>query len=87
MFAWRGPGGYGSPAWERQGGASQFDDSNLHFEHVSFLCCGNEIPYLLIKKGRYFLVLFSVGGGGRGSGCSPGGSFTLGSRREHAVPS
>lgn len=60
------PGGYGSPAWERQGGASQFDDSNLHFEHASFLCCGNKIRYLLIKKGSVFFSYVRRGWGWKG---------------------
>lgn len=75
------PGGYGSPAWERQGGASRFDDSNLHFEHVSFLCCGNEIPYLLIKGSVFFSYVLG-GWGGRGSGRFPVGSFLLEGLRE-----
>lgn len=60
------PGGYRSPAWERQGGASQFDDSNLHFEHASFLCCGNKIPYLLFKKGSVFFSSVLRGRGWKG---------------------
>lgn len=74
MFAWRGPGATG---------ALRGRGKEEHPSLTTVICTLNMLRFCVVvtrfliyclKKGRYFLVLFLGGGGGRGSGCFPGGS-------------